>query len=520
VLQREQRIGATKVWSALTIGGTVAFVLTSLVYFLLGRANADEGWYLYASRLVYRGKIPYQDFAYTQTPLLPYVYGISQVLLRPGLYTGRATSLLFLIATAGFNILLAKRYSGIKAAGLTALLLAAFPYGVYFGVIVKTYALVMFLFTLTLFILSSQLPNDTKYPLAATVALLAALVRLSAAPYFFVIMVYGLTKVKRHVRYLILASYGVVAITSLLFILPNAHSVQWNLLGHHLGQWGEASAADKIQIVLCTRIPVLIAAFLSYVLLGLSMAVIAMCNPGTRRRASSYLRQHPDLALVMLGLGLFAGAHLWTGGFHTEYFVPAMIPLSSIVSIAYLGILRSLGSPDPNNITHKSFTAWGKALLHVVFAFCLVLPPFRQTPGLVDLSGGSAPIEEIEQVAQIIINNTTPSDRIMALEALWIAVEANRDILPGLTMAQFSYQNVDRHEAQELKVVNDQLVLEYLERASAKAVIFTDLDVHMLRQSQMADVIWQALQAHYELVASRTAFGQRSGEVYVYLRRD
>ncbi len=36
----------------------------------------DESFYTLAARSVYEGKIPYRDFAYTQTPLLPYVNGL------------------------------------------------------------------------------------------------------------------------------------------------------------------------------------------------------------------------------------------------------------------------------------------------------------------------------------------------------------------------------------------------------------------------------------------------------------
>ena len=37
----------------------------------LGGLNQDEGWYLYASRLVSEGKAPYIDFASTQGPVMP-----------------------------------------------------------------------------------------------------------------------------------------------------------------------------------------------------------------------------------------------------------------------------------------------------------------------------------------------------------------------------------------------------------------------------------------------------------------
>ena len=42
---------------------------------LLRFVDGDEGDYLMAAALVLDGRLPYRDFLYTQTPLLPYVYG-------------------------------------------------------------------------------------------------------------------------------------------------------------------------------------------------------------------------------------------------------------------------------------------------------------------------------------------------------------------------------------------------------------------------------------------------------------
>jgi len=54
--------------------------LLSLAFFLTVARNRlidpDEGYYILASRLVFQHKMPYRDFLYTQTPLLPYVYGL------------------------------------------------------------------------------------------------------------------------------------------------------------------------------------------------------------------------------------------------------------------------------------------------------------------------------------------------------------------------------------------------------------------------------------------------------------
>ena len=99
---------------------------------LYGQINADEGWYLYSSKLVYDGQIPYQDFAFTQTPLLPYIYGFFQNFIEPGIYLGRITSVLFSGMALILSIQTAKKVSGSVAGALTALFWVTFTYGIYF----------------------------------------------------------------------------------------------------------------------------------------------------------------------------------------------------------------------------------------------------------------------------------------------------------------------------------------------------------------------------------------------------
>src|SRR5262245_56394774 len=50
----------------------VAFVWASLVRFI----DRDEGFYLLGARVVLECKLPYRDFFYTQTFLVPYLYAV------------------------------------------------------------------------------------------------------------------------------------------------------------------------------------------------------------------------------------------------------------------------------------------------------------------------------------------------------------------------------------------------------------------------------------------------------------
>lgn len=111
-----------------------------------GSLNQDEGWYLYAAKLVSEGKMPYRDFFYTQGPLLPLVYGaLSSVWEGGGLLGARIFTFMFglcgmvLFALLGGRLAPAGRR--MQAGLATFVLLGCNLYHVYFNTIPKTYAL-------------------------------------------------------------------------------------------------------------------------------------------------------------------------------------------------------------------------------------------------------------------------------------------------------------------------------------------------------------------------------------------
>ncbi len=62
--------------TALILLGLAALYLCSARYLVQhALPNSDEGFYAYVSQEVMHGRVPYRDFAYTQTPLLPYLQG-------------------------------------------------------------------------------------------------------------------------------------------------------------------------------------------------------------------------------------------------------------------------------------------------------------------------------------------------------------------------------------------------------------------------------------------------------------
>lgn len=481
----------------------------SLIYLFLGGVNADEGWYLYASKLVFQGQIPYRDFAYTQMPLLPYIYGLPQVILFPSIYLGRVTSVLFSTTTLALCILIARRYAGEMGAGLTALLLGTFTYGIYFVSIVKTYALISLLFALVFFVLASNIPDNWKYIFAVIIALFAAMVRLSAIFFMIPIIIYSLAvALRRSTGFSLVAALCIaLAGSASFFFLSDLEAIKWNLITHHISQWGDTPITDRIVRITIQRIPFFIQYFNPYVILVFSLLLLAARDVQIKAMIRPYLYQNPPLLVTGIGLVLFSISHLGTGGWYIEYFAPAVMVFLPIIAIIFSKICA---------LQKSSSSVF---LLQGMLIFTLLMTPLRHGMQHIDLSGGVMPLEEIREVSTYISKHSSSSDRLFALEALWIAIESDRSVLPGMTMAQFSYQNVNGKEAEKLKLVNGKIALEYINDCAATVVVLIDGDWQMFKRTGYDDLILQALASRYELVLTKEAFGQRSDNVYVYLCR-
>lgn len=125
---------------------SAAFLMLGFVAIYMGGLNQDEGWYLYAANLVSEGRVPYADFAYTQGPVMPYVYALFvKIWAKFGLLGARLLTLTFGSLGILFAVLTARRFADSErkdsASLLVFLVLAVNLYHLYFLAIPKTYAL-------------------------------------------------------------------------------------------------------------------------------------------------------------------------------------------------------------------------------------------------------------------------------------------------------------------------------------------------------------------------------------------
>lgn len=146
------------VWASILTALSVSVVLCAFAVWF-GALNQDEGWYLYAAKMVKQGFLPYRDFFFTQGPTLPLVYGwLHPLWLEGGVLGGRIFTAAIGLLAAALTGLLAGRAVERKNAPIAWViafsLCACNLYHVYFTTIPKTYALASLLLTLSFLALS------------------------------------------------------------------------------------------------------------------------------------------------------------------------------------------------------------------------------------------------------------------------------------------------------------------------------------------------------------------------------
>lgn len=485
-----------------TASGIVLYALGSLAYVVFGQFNADEGWYLYGSRLVWQGLLPYRDFAYTQMPLHPYVYGVLQG-LSASLWVGRATSVALALGTVGMSIVVARRYAGAWAGAFAALFLAAFSLGTYFDSIVKTYALVTFCFVATLLVLSSDLNVSWKYPVALLYVFAAALVRISAIFFVTPVLLYVLIVAPRKVRVLLVLESAAAGLLAGYFLLPSWSSARWALISSHMRHWGPTTLLERITVILTERPVDILISFGPVVVLGIVALVLLLAE-----RHRPWRRDPRPLVAVTLGLALFAASHLVNGIWATEYFVPAVTALLPILAIAV------------GRWNEGAKSTWRSLVQGALVAIALLLLLQEGTQHM-DLASAQPPLAEIDRAAAFVAENSQPGDAVLALEGLGIVLEAGRPVLPGLALAQFSLQNMDDAMAQEYHVVNPSMLVAAVKAKTARVVILTESDWSMLRAMSpaAADALLKALEDGYAATLTRQEFGQYEKGIKIYVRR-
>jgi hypothetical protein len=383
-----------------------AVILASIV----GRPNADEGWYLHAGRRVLNGDLLYRDFAFTQAPVLPYMYGsVQRALPGPRLRLGRATSCAFLLAAAWAGRALARRVAGESAGWLALVFILASPDLLYYGTLVKTYALSGFLLVLSVAFAFDASPSRRAWaPLSAGLAAATRLSLLPAAGLVLLLALYGCRErlaARARRRALLGLALGLAPL-GLALADPGAFIEQ--AIRVHRALSGEGTLAEQIREIHRMHWALRIATIAGFIGLWIR----------DRRTAVAFTLLVPVVVVPQV----FSAAH------HAEY-IELAVPL--FAAIAAAGIARL---PGPRALR---WTITGAVATLAMIAAVLRAPDCY---GFRDLDARAHrwnPVRSIEEAAAAVDSLSAPGDTLLTWCTI-VAVEARRPVPRGLDMAQFS----------------------------------------------------------------------------------
>ena len=520
----------------------------------LGDLNQDEGWYLYAGRLVAEGQVPFRDFASTQGPVMSYVYALAYPLVRiGGLFAGRLFTALLGLAAVAVTMRLAARQAGprrtvaVRAAVLAAAFIGLNLYHVYFVTIVKTYALAGLLVMLALWALDSGWQGlGTEVAGVASKAkgswrvgilgllgggllALAAGTRLSAGvllPVWWLTLAGCAWKERRlgesSVLLLGFLMGGVLGIGLVFgpFVLLAPDGVQFGLLTYHASrspagpfQMGAYKAGFFLRWFQA-YFPLFVAGLISWLLPVRSEAAV----DGEQKHESSSVGW-----LVGTGLGSVTLVHVMAAFPYDDYQVFAM-PMAAVWVGARLA--RALENM-PARAPRLTF-----ALLLLLLAGSLA-SPLLQDWVLAERDRiwwplrTESPVRQLQLAAQRLRENPSAGNRSLLLtQDIYLAVESGLRVPAGWELGPFSYfPDLSESAAQRYRVMNRARLLQTLQESDAAWAAISGygfaIAAPLITPVPPAEVALfeSVVQSRFQVFLALEGFGQAATTMRLYERR-
>ena len=440
----------------------VVAVCTAVLAVWWGAVNQDEGWYLYASRMVGEGKLPYRDFFFTQGPVLPFLYSVLPI---KGLLSGRLVTLGFSILATLTAAAFARRLVAPgrrSAVTLTVFaLLACNLYHVYFTTIPKTYA-VGALFVMVGFLMLSR----GLHFLSAMSFAFASGTRISLVLILGVVGVGLLVTRFRRLHWLWFGLGGMLG----LFIVYGMFALDPPSLrgllaaqAYHAGRGGfdpffALGAVSRLARGYMALGAVLFAA----AVLGRSVAEV---HGGSKEREgrTSFLKWMAGLSFAAVFLLQMSAPFPYD-----DYEVPLMPLLTVLIAVWFVDRAAALDA--------SHCYLWFPVLASGMCAFASPLVQDWMTDGqdcFWTLKKERSELSLMRDVAQRL-ERLDPGGAMLLTQDLYLAVEMGRKVPEGLEMGPFSYfPALSTAEAEALHVMNGERLERLLESAPCRLAAFS-----------------------------------------------
>lgn len=444
----------------------VAWILASVIAVCIavlavwwGGVNQDEGWYLYAARLVGEGKVPYRDFFFTQGPVLPYVYSVMPV---HGLFSGRLVTLSFSVFSVLSAIAFARRLASKESRNAVSIavfaMLACNLYHMYFTAIPKTYALGA-LFVVLGFLFLSYRWNF----LSAVSFAFASGTRISLVLILGVVGVGLMLTRFRALHWLWFALGGVFGLFLVYgFFAIDAESLKGLLAAqaYHAGRGGfdpffAAGSVCRLARGYLAAGAIMFAALF----LGRSSHSFGTLSVSSDSRSLRWMASVSFAAVFLLQLSAPFP--------YDDYQVPLMPLLAVLIAVPFAE--RSVLCGNAMRYLFPVF----------VSGMCAIASPLLQdwmTNGqdrFWSLKKDRSELAQMRDVAREL-DAMDPGGTMLLTQDLYLAVEMGRKVPEGLEMGPFSYfPELSDPEAKSINVMNTHMMEQLLTSAPCRLAAFS-----------------------------------------------
>ncbi len=494
------------------LGAAALAVLLASLNLVHGNLNQDEGWYLYAAKMVNEGAMPYADFAFTQGPVLPYVYSMLHPVIDAfGVAGGRLLTSWFgvlagILAAATAARMTARHKSFAFAAVL--LLVCGNVYQSYFTTIVKTYGLCSFLLMAGFFALTFRRWYGPV--LAGVLMALAAGTRLSAG---IVLPITGIWLICQRERRLAWLWYGMAGGSTLLavfapFLISAFEQTCFGLFGYHAGR--DPGGLKALLVLKMGFISRFVQAY--FVFTALLLATICWHPRHYERNTGMHL-------MWLCGIGISL-VH-FSAAFPYDDYQAIAYPVLAVALVVFLipkmdeaGLARAL------------------SFLFLVSVAASFSSPINQDWFVRGRDRIWWQFKEKSDLALLrdasdIVRANSPEGSVLLTQDIYLAVDAHRRVPANMEMGPFCYYpEMPRERAEKLHLLNREMLLETLASVEAPLAAFSGYGLAIESPAISAvdavdaALFRQQLERGYQHMESFARFGQGHTPLEIYLRKD
>jgi 4-amino-4-deoxy-L-arabinose transferase-like glycosyltransferase len=505
------------------------YSLFGLTFVFLGILWDDEGWYFGGSWLVANGQLPYQDFFIHHNPVFFYLYAVPQYFFGPNIIVGRLTSWAIMLLIFVLVWRLSKKLGGKTAAFITAGLMVASFFTIYYYTSFTYRVLEAFLMLLFFTVLFSSLKDSVKYPLSTFVLSLVVGVRypIDIMSGLLILYLLYIAYHKRREKWIIVSSISVAILTLAAIMLPFIvinkdrfffDTIYFNFMGQKFYEEFEVLERENILNRIIQLLVMLRGVFQNFyavvaILFGLFLYLVLKSRI-TKAYIKELITKNQELAFLLTFIILFEIFCLlprWAS-FSMRTFT---FPAASIV--AGVGLANVLAG-----IKDRITTILLYSLIIGIIIFSPSAPALEARPVII---WEKADINYVFKVADKIKSYTDQDGKILTFSPV-LAFQANRELLPGTTMELYNFfPTWDTEKCQKYNVINMSMLLDYISSKSAGAVVLTEqrffsgLYMSRVLDEYRAEIL-QVLDENYYL-AEKLSYPSNIGwgDVYIYLPR-